>query len=316
MKKSIALDDIREALNEQLSENSAQPTIDDRPWIWEVLIEPLEAIVRVDDEYFRVPVTMQAEEPVLAPRAEWIAVEQVWVEKAIRNRSWEPRQPKLFQLSPDKQVRLDELIVFNGGAIKALGDGRLGGYLVRFGSPDQLDLDGEFFNAKTDFGPHKTSLVFYHHGLDPSLKRHVLDQDAALKTDDVGVWIESQLDMRNEYEQAVYHLAEMGKLGWSSGTAPNLIERAPVAGGKAVWIKSWPLGLDASLTPAPAEPMTRAMPLKAYSKSSGADLKTLLQGDGDPSQVQGGDPPAAEQVARKQRLAAAAMAVAAAEQRR
>ena len=51
-------------------------------------------------------------------------------------------------------------------------------------------------------------------------------------------------------------------MGWSSGTAAHLVEREPM--GRAAKIVSWPLGLDASLTPTPAEPRNVTMPLKAW----------------------------------------------------
>jgi HK97 family phage major capsid protein len=140
-----------------------------------------------------------------------------------------------------------------GNEVKALGDGRVAGYLVRFTDQNAPDLTGDFFDARTDFDaefPAK-STVYYQHGLDGNLKRRKLGS-ATLTSDDVGVWVEAQLKLRDEYERAVYALAEEGKLGWSSGTAPNLVEREPE--GKAMRITHWPLGLDASLTPTPAEP--------------------------------------------------------------
>jgi len=109
----------------------------------------------------------------------------------------------------------------------------------------------------------------YQHGMDGTLKSRVIGQ-GKLKKDDVGVWVEAQLSMRDEYEKAIYELAEKGKLGWSSGTAGHLVERVPA--GKAAFIKAWPLGLDASLTPTPAEPRNAAIPMKAY-----ADLLTQAE---------------------------------------
>ncbi|MFA5635959.1 MAG: phage major capsid protein [Anaerovoracaceae bacterium] len=155
----------------------------------------------------------------------------------------------------------DVLIAF-GGAVKALGDGKIGGYLVRFSGPDAPDLEGEFFAPDTDYGAHRATPVYYQHGQDKKLKRRVLDEDAELRTDEVGVWIEAQLAMRDKYEQWIYSQAEKGRMGWSSGTAPHLVEREPEGG--ATRIKRWPLGLDASLTPTPAEPRNAAIPLKSW----------------------------------------------------
>ena len=42
----------------------------------------------------------------------------------------------------------DMLITFNQ-SLKALGDGRIGGYLVVFGDENNTDLDGDFFTKAT-----------------------------------------------------------------------------------------------------------------------------------------------------------------------
>lgn len=142
------------------------------------------------------------------------------------------------------------MILF-GGEIKALGDGKIAGYLVRFTDADTPDLSGDFFDARTDYdivdGDRVT--IYYNHGLDPVLKRRKLGS-GTLTMQDAGVWMEGQIHLRDEYEQAVYKLIGAGKQGLSSGTLPSLMEREPV--GKAMWIKAWPLGKDASITPTPA----------------------------------------------------------------
>ncbi len=154
----------------------------------------------------------------------------------------------------------DELIIY-GGEVKALGGGKVGGYLVRFSDKDSPDLDGDYFTEETEFGPHTTTPVYYHHGLDKRLGKRILDDGAVMRKDDVGIWVESQLALRDEYEKEIYNLIEAGKMGWSSGTAGHLVEREPM--GKSYWIKRWMLGLDASLTPTPAEPRNSALALKS-----------------------------------------------------
>lgn len=154
----------------------------------------------------------------------------------------------------------DEQLVYFGDTVKALGDGKLGGYLVRFSSDDDTDLEGDFFNKDTDYGDATKSAVYYNHGMDPVIKRRKLGS-AELTTDDIGIWAEAQLNMRDEYEKFIYGMAEAGKQGWSSGTASHLVEKEK--SGKATWIRSWPLGLDASLTPTPAEPRNGVQPLKS-----------------------------------------------------
>jgi HK97 family phage major capsid protein len=156
----------------------------------------------------------------------------------------------------------DDALVSFGGNIKAVDeDGRIGGYLVLFGDQKNTDLEGDFFTKQTDFGPFERSLVFYHHGQDATLKRTILDDNATLSVDDVGVWIEAQLDMRNAYEKEIFGAVKAGKMGWSSGTLPHLIDVKQW--GNVYEIKRWYLGLDASITPIPAEPKTKVVPLKS-----------------------------------------------------
>jgi len=167
--------------------------------------------------------------------------------------------PKEDAADKGEKMLTDTLVSF-GAEVKALGNGKVGGYLIRYSTHADPDLTDDFFDAKTDTGTATASDVYYQHGLDTKLGRRVLGQ-ASLRRDDVGVWVEAQLAMRDEYEKAVYAMAEKGKLGWSSGTASHLVEREPV--GKAQHITRWPLGLDASLTPTPAEPRNNVVTLKS-----------------------------------------------------
>ena len=181
----------------------------------------------------------------------------------------------------------DEQIVYFGGAVKALGDGKLGGYLVQFSSDDDPDLTNEFFTKETDYGDATKTTVYFNHGLDPIVRKKKLDH-APIKMDDFGVWIEAQIDMRDKYEAFIYKRAKEGKMGWSSGTLPNLVEREK--SGKAIWIKSWSLGLDASITPTPAEPRSVAQPLKSINikpltiSDPMDDLADEANQDGEPIQ--------------------------------
>ena len=87
-------------------------------------------------------------------------------------------------------------------AVKALGDtGRIGGYLVVWGDSAHKDLQGEYFTPDTDLGldwyPERPAL--YHHGLDSTLGPAMIGQIKSLTPDDVGVWAEAQLDMRDRW---------------------------------------------------------------------------------------------------------------------
>lgn len=156
----------------------------------------------------------------------------------------------------------DETLINFGSAVKSLGGGKVGGYLVRFSTADDPDLTGDFFTPETDFELYegKRTVTLYDHGLDQTLKRRKLGYGFA-KVDDAGVWFEAQLEARDEYETKILELVDAGKLGWSSGSAPHLVERKAVK--DAFEILSWPI-VEASLTPTPAEPRTSVLSLKSY----------------------------------------------------
>lgn len=164
----------------------------------------------------------------------------------------------------EQTIEQQEALVLFGGAVKALGDGKIGGYLVTFSGKEDPDLSEfrDFFTAETDFdledGAGKAS-VYYAHGQDPHLGKRRLGK-ATLKADDAGVWAETQLALRDAYEQAIYKLAQAGKLAWSSGSTSHLVERKSV--GDAHQVLHWPIS-EASLTPTPAEPRCGAVALKS-----------------------------------------------------
>lgn len=165
----------------------------------------------------------------------------------------------------------DETPAFIGDAVKALDDnGRVGGYLVRFTNENEPDLTGDFFTAKTDFGESDKLPVLYHHGFDKSIGKRKIGT-ANLRRDEIGLWAEAQLQMRDEYEKKVFELARAGKLGWSSGAASHAVERESTS--KAAWVKQWYLA-EASLTPTPAEYRNLVTSVKALTQGAGAREET------------------------------------------
>ena len=155
----------------------------------------------------------------------------------------------------------DDNLIYFGAEVKDLGGGKVGGYLVRFSDPKTPDLEGDFFTKETDLGIDDGDRlpVYYQHGFDSQLKTRRIGR-AVTKIDDTGMWLEAQLELRDEYERMIYELAQSGKLGWSSGAAGHLVEREQI--GKAWHIKSWPIA-EGSLTPTPAEPRNAAIPIKS-----------------------------------------------------
>lgn len=167
----------------------------------------------------------------------------------------------------------DDTLIYGGDVVKSYSNGHIGGYLVRFGSPEQTDLAGDYFTPASDFGivhGAKTAIYFNHRmpfktrdGRSLQIKEQI--GEGTLSVDRTGVFIDAVLYNREQYKQV------LDSLGWSSGTAAHLVDRVAVSG-KAAFLKKWPLGLDASLTPGPCEPRAAAIPLKAYTSQ-----ETLLE---------------------------------------
>lgn len=152
-----------------------------------------------------------------------------------------------------------------GSEIKSLGDGHIGGYLVRFGSPTQTDMDGDYFDATTDFGFGKgeeiSTPVWMNHcqpmrtGTGKAVAMRDPIGQGTIKMVEDGIVIDAILFEREKYEQY------LSALGWSSGTAGHTWKSVPK--GKSAHITRWHLGLDASLTPKPADPRNAVLAIKS-----------------------------------------------------
>lgn len=162
----------------------------------------------------------------------------------------------LQALASNVEDSTSEKSIYFGGAIKAYGDtGIIEGMLITFTDANQRDLTGEYFDKSTDlhipdYDPNGLR-VLYHHGLDETLGVKTIGKVIKAKIDDVGVWIQAQLDLRDKYEKAVYELARSGKLGWSSGALPQSVR----VNRKDGHIDSWAM-IEASATPLEAMPFT------------------------------------------------------------
>jgi hypothetical protein len=147
-----------------------------------------------------------------------------------------------------------ETIYYSGGALKAAGDGRVGGYLVVFGNPNQRDSYGEYFTPRTDFGldKYKNQPVLYHHGHNDEMVCSIGIIDT-LKLDGHGLYAEAQLDINHEdprirqYARMAYDQIGTGKLFWSSGSATHLVRTTEDGEIIQWWV------VEGSTTPKPAE---------------------------------------------------------------
>jgi hypothetical protein len=182
----------------------------------------------------------------------------------------------------------DSLVYF-GDAVKALDDsGRVGGYLVRYGDASTPDISSarDYFDKSTNFGPAEKLPILYDHGLNPRMDDRVLGV-GSIKADDVGIWLEGELNLRDGYEKAIFGMVKAGKLGWSSGAVSHAVRRAKKDNGTH-HLKTWFIG-EASLTPRPANPelMSAAVPIKAFIEDSARRddpaIKSLLEELGTPN---------------------------------
>lgn len=152
-----------------------------------------------------------------------------------------------------------DLIAY-GGALKAMPDGVVMGCAVLFTDPSHKDLTGDYFTKATrfDWAGQERKPALYHHGMDKTVGLKRFGDGWELDhIDDIGLWVKTQLNMRDEYEAAVYGMTKSGKLGLSSGTASHMVERD--VDGR---LKSWSVS-EISFTPTPAEPGTMVMAVKS-----------------------------------------------------
>ena len=186
--------------------------------------------------------------------------------------AWKNKIDKAGPPSTEKSLDLEDPLIYFGGPIKSLGttvDGKtiVGGYLVSYGDADHPDqsVKKDWFADDTDYDtefPAK-STTYYNHGLDPTLKLRKF-APADMEKDEFGVFAKTFLDERNQYEKFLADNARAGKLAWSSGVPPHLVKRITQSNGTNK-IVHWPLGKDASLTPAPAEWRNGVVSLKSLS---------------------------------------------------
>lgn len=159
-----------------------------------------------------------------------------------------------------------DMMAYFSDSVKSDELGNVRGYLVRFGSPEVTDLEGDYFTKSTDYGfpldnPVPVNL-YYHHGMDTKVGKRPIGK-GTIKADEVGLWYQAQIDMSDEYGEMIAKLSKSGRLGYSSGAASHLVERKQI--GKSYEVLRWPIA-EASLTPTPAEPMNMVKSVQEFAK--------------------------------------------------
>ena len=172
---------------------------------------------------------------------------------------------------------------------------------IPFGGPMEggKDLDGEFFSPRTDIKADwfDRRPVLFHHAADETLKDATLGVEDDLEREDDGWWATVWLDRASQYWERVNALLAAGKMFGSSGALGHLVRKDHKSGEILIWPH-----IEQTLTPTPANPFARVVPVKALDHFSTAGIavdaqKRALLTDDSPSDLgpdlpQGGVDPA------------------------
>jgi hypothetical protein len=150
---------------------------------------------------------------------------------------------------------------------------------IPFGGPLKggKDLDGEFFTARTDVKASwfKERPVLWHHAGDATVGDEPLGVEGDLKQEVDGWWADMWLDKSSRYWAQVNALLAAGKVYGSSGALGHLVRKDAKTGEILVWPH-----IEQTLTPTPANPFARVVPVKALGDftSAGLELGPAVRG--------------------------------------
>ena len=181
----------------------------------------------------------------------------------------------------------DELIHIDGDAMKAVDDETVRGYVVLFGDAEHPDLQRDYFTKATDFWLDHFGWprpITYHHGMDAATRDDpIIGHWMKAGVDNVGLWLEGQLDRAHAYYKAMRELARRGYLKPSTDSAPQWVLREKQENGTN-FIKRWPM-ISSSLTVTPMEPRMMPVEVKAYLAELGMDIDDSQEAN-DPDAVE------------------------------
>lgn len=141
-------------------------------------------------------------------------------------------------------------------AVKFVARDEIKGYTFLWGNDKLTDLEVEYFTKNTNFWDgvmgKNTRPLTWDHAQDPTFKASpVVGQIVDFGDDEIGRWYVAKLERSHQYNKAISQLIKDGRLGTSSDSAPQYVER--VKTGKATWLKTW-AWFASALTDTPAEP--------------------------------------------------------------
>jgi HK97 family phage major capsid protein len=229
-------------------------------FIWVAQTFEDHVIIEESGSMFKVGFVEEDGDFIFDGRSEWVEVEKKveFIEKSARAFIKQTGINALKSLSKTEE----NLVV--------------GNYIVLFGDEKTRDLEDEWFTKNTQLESSYTQTgtlyVDWEHGHGKEIYGVGPDKDDVMgivnwdtmKMDDMGIWVERVLDLRNKYMAFIEPLIEEKLIGTSS---------LSVAGGakvkKSGEIEIWPLKRD-TLTVIPAEP-------RMMSDNAIASLKSLVE---------------------------------------
>jgi len=156
------------------------------------------------------------------------------------------------------ETKAREDVTGEGAAVKFADEqaGIVEGLAIPYGGPmGGKDLQGEYFTPRTDLALKwfDRRPALFHHGVDPDAEIEPVGVQFETKTLDAGQWAKVQLDKAHRYYDMIADMVRQGKLFFSSGAMPHLVQK-----GKDGELLRWPW-VELSLTPMPANPYAITM---------------------------------------------------------
>lgn len=148
---------------------------------------------------------------------------------------------------------LSNLLIINGGSVKATEEGVIEGLGIVFTSENEPDRSSfrDFFTPDSFVRKSKSFVVpvYYNHGMGP-INQEI--GEATLTKEDTGWRAVAKLYMDDPVAKTVFDSVKSSAHGFSTGAMQHLVSREAKSN-DTNWLKKWVVG-EISLTETPAEP--------------------------------------------------------------
>jgi len=144
-------------------------------------------------------------------------------------------------------------------AVKYVGKNTIAHPVFIWGDAKKTDLEIEYFNQQTNFWDSSLKdaprPLTWDHGQDEKFSEFetdpVIGKTVKYYDDAIARWAESVIETDKKYRKYIDQFIEEKRLGYSSDSAPQYVQREKQ--GKAIYLKTWPW-FGGALTASPCEP--------------------------------------------------------------